>query len=140
MSTVLHQFTDAHAGAAEVTRILRTGGSWLIRGFLRDRSEIGYLAWFPGAERVTGAFPSSVEVVQLASDVGLVFLGAREVPSERNATLGDAAAWVRSMRSADTVLCALTDNEVAVGVDRLEANAAAPCPPNRLSLVAFRLA
>jgi ubiquinone/menaquinone biosynthesis C-methylase UbiE len=140
MSTVLHQLTDRPASAAEVARILRTGGRWLLRGFFPDRSEIGWLAWFPGAERATAAFPSSTEVIQLARNSGMVFVGAREVMEERNATLGDAASWSRSMRSADTLLCALTDEEVEAGVARMEADAAALCPPNRLSLVTFRLA
>jgi SAM-dependent methyltransferase len=140
MSTVFHQLADRLASAAEVARILRTDGRWLIRGFFRDRSEIGWLGRFPGADRAVAAFPSSNEAIEVANDVGLVLLGAKEVPSERDRTLGHAAAWIRSMRTADTMLCTLTDDDVEEGLASLESNAAAPCPPNRLSLLAFATA
>jgi hypothetical protein len=52
-------------------------------------------------------------------------------------TCGEAAGWVEQMRHADSMLTALTDDEVATGVRRLRATPHEPAVLN-LSLIVLR--
>ena len=138
MSAVFHQLTDRDQAISEVARVLGSGGAWLVRGFFSDRSRVGWLDWFPGADRAKATFPSVAETVDQAERRGFALVGAEEVASEGTATLAEAANWIRAMRSADTLLCALSDAEVAAGLAAMELDPEAVCPPNLLTLLAFR--
>jgi ubiquinone/menaquinone biosynthesis C-methylase UbiE len=138
MSTVFHQLTDGDQASTEVARVLHSEGVWLVRGFFSDRSRVGWLDWFPGADRAKATFPSAAEAVDGAERRGFVLAGAGEITSEGTATRADAAKWIRAMRSADTLLCALSDDEIAAGLAAMEVEPKAACPPNLLTLLVFR--
>jgi ubiquinone/menaquinone biosynthesis C-methylase UbiE len=118
MSTVLHHLTDRAMAAAEVRRVLDTRGVCLIRGFFADRSDNGWLSYFPGQERARATFPTVTEAAALFAQHGLALRHALAVTSDRNATLGEAAEWIRLMRSADSLLAAFTDEEIGLGSAR----------------------
>ena len=68
-------------------------------------------------------FPSIEDVAHLFSEVGFGLANVDEVrqPPTR---IEDVRAWITKMRHADTLLTALTDNEVATGLSVLDASGA----------------
>jgi len=135
MSTVLHHLADREATASETRRVLDPGGVCLVRGFFADRSDNGWLPHFPGQERARASFPAITDTAVLFAQHGLALRHVIGVTSDRNMTLGEAAEWIRLMRSADSLLAAFTDEEIEIGLRALDAHASQPCAPNTLELL-----
>jgi hypothetical protein len=93
---------------------------------MAKRNRSSYLAcWvqaLPGAERVRQSYPTVTSIAVMLAVAGLELIDTVEV-SETNpnwTSASQAAAWVRMMRNADSVLLSFSDEEIAVGLDRLE--------------------
>jgi hypothetical protein len=87
-------------------------------------------------------FPTVISIAALLAGAGLELVETVEVPepSHSRATAHQAAAWIRMMRNADSLLLAFSDEEIAAGLDRLESNPEDQVlGPVRLGLAAFRL-
>lgn len=140
LSTVVHHLADRHAAASEILRVLRPGGRLLVRNLLADAGTTSWLAELPGAERARRIFPTSSELAALLCSVGLEPVETVEVlERHRDRTAGAAAAWIRRMRHADSLLLAFRDEEIAAGLGRLEAYPAGyVLEPSRIPLVVFQ--
>ena len=142
LSTVLHHITDRNAWAAEAGRVLKRGG-WL---FVRNQfSELGKTPWsevLPGWERASEVFPRLSDVAELLAFHGLDLVDSLEVAeSSRNQSPQAVAGWIRRMRSADSLLLAFSDEEINVGLDRLESFPTGHVlEPLQVGLAIFRVA
>jgi len=122
LSTVVHHIGDLAAWGVETPRVLRVGGSLLIRNLFADLGDMGWMAEIPGAERVRQSYPTVTSIAEMLAVAGLELVDTVEV-SETNpnwSSASQAAAWIRMMRNADSVLLSFSDEEIAVGLDRLE--------------------
>lgn len=136
LSTAFHHFVDKAAAVAEVDRVLAPDGVVLIRTFLTARARQSYFRLFPGIEK---ALPLCPDVAWFSGWFGPAGFTVRHVehPRDVETTYGEAADWVERMRHADSMLTALTDDEVATGVRRLRATPDETAVLD-LSLVVFR--
>lgn len=121
LSTVLHHVTDRTAWAAETRRVLKPGG-WL---FVRNQfADLGTTPWsevLPGGGRARQIFPRVSEVAELLAPHGMELIDTAEVTEpSRDDTPQTVAAWIRRMRHADSLLLAFTDEEITIGLDRLD--------------------
>jgi len=137
LSTVIHHFKDRRAGVEELGRVVRSGGTVLVRGFFADRGEVGWLQFFPGADAARSRFPSTTAISALFSDCGFEPVGAVDVDGHLYETARAAASWARRMRHADTLLGAFSDEDFRQGVAALDASASDQALANRLTLLAF---
>jgi len=135
VSAALHHFTDQARAIAEFDRVLDDGGQVMIRTFLPERSGPTWLDSFPGRERAIARCIDLARLSGLLGAGGLVLCHIEELV-EQTRTFAEIAEWVERMRHADSLLTALTDDEVAEGVRRLRST-----PDERggigLSLVVF---
>jgi SAM-dependent methyltransferase len=120
LSTVLHHFNDQDASARELERVVVPGGVLLIRGLFSDAGQIGWLDSFPGADEVRARMPSVVGTVSMLERHGFRQIGLREVIGGERETAGESAAWVRMMRTADTLLASFSDEDFRAGLTNLE--------------------
>jgi SAM-dependent methyltransferase len=118
LSTTFHHFADKAAAVAEIDRVLAPGGVVLIRTFLTPRAQQSYFRLYPGIEK---AFRLCPDVAWFAGWFGPPGFRVDHVEDVRDVetTYGEAADWVEQMRHADSMLTALTDDEVATGVRRM---------------------
>lgn len=117
-------------------RVVVPGGHVMIRGFFPGTSTVGWLPFFPGAERATARFPSVGQVEQDFAEAGFSLVAVEEVagapePASRVRT------WVARMREADTLLSAFGDDEFEAGLAAL-ADAAERPLSGALHLVIFK--
>jgi SAM-dependent methyltransferase len=119
LSTVLHHFRDQDACASELGRVVVPGGVLLIRGLFSDAGQIGWLDSFPGDE-VRASMPSVAGTVSMFERYGFRQIGLREVIGGERETAGESAAWVRMMRTADTLLASFSDDDFRAGLANLE--------------------
>jgi ubiquinone/menaquinone biosynthesis C-methylase UbiE len=136
LSTTLHHFTDPTAAVAECSRVLADDGVVLIRTHVVDRTDLGWLRAFPGHERALARFHRLDDLEAVFAKQGWEVNAAVEVREGRH-TFAESAEWAERMRTADSVLMGLTDEEMAAGVATLRAE------PDRtvdleLTLVALR--
>jgi SAM-dependent methyltransferase len=136
VSAVLHH-VDVDAAARSIGLVLRPGGRALVRGFVPDRSTVPWLAYLPGAERASVRFPNSARIASAFGAAGLEEVGAVEVAEPQRHRARDAAEWITRMRSADSILTALTDAEITSGVTALVGAGDELLPPLALTLLAF---
>jgi SAM-dependent methyltransferase len=121
LSTVVHHIGDLAAWAAETRRVLRPGGWLLIRNLFADLGTTSWLPELPGAERARRGFPSVSDIADLVASVGLDLVDAVEVAELGHGRTAEAAAeWIRTMRAADSLLLAFTDDELTEGLARLD--------------------
>jgi len=146
VSTVLHHLDELDAAAAELGRVLRPGGTVLVRQAFPGRIDVTlYTRFFPGAgaflvaggglpgvERVSAAFAGAgfrVETLQQVAQVSAPSL---------------AAYRDKVRRRADTGLRLLPDDQFAAGLaalDRAVEAETAPAPVvDRLDLLVLRRA
>jgi len=138
VSTALHHFTDQARAIAELDRVLDDGGRVMVRTFLPERSGMRWFAAFPGRERAMARCIGLDPLSDLLGVAGFVLHHVGEV-TERTLRFVETADWVERMRHADSLLTALTDDEVDEGIRVLRAT-----PDERttaeLSLVVFERA
>ncbi|HWC37591.1 MAG TPA: methyltransferase domain-containing protein [Acidimicrobiales bacterium] len=121
LSTVVHHITDKPAWAAETVRVLKRGGWLFVRNEFADLGTTPWLEVLPGAARARQVFPSVSQVAELLAPHGLELIDAVEVTeSSRDHGPQAVAAWIRRMRHADSLLLAFTDEEITIGLDRLD--------------------
>jgi ubiquinone/menaquinone biosynthesis C-methylase UbiE len=140
LSTVIHHITDRPAWAAETGRVLKTGGRLFVRNQFADLGSTPWLGVLPGAERARRIFPHVSQVAELLAPHGLELVDATEVTeSSRDHSPQAVAAWMRKMRHADSLLLAFTDEEIAIGLDRLNGYPSQHrLGPLQVGLAAFR--
>jgi SAM-dependent methyltransferase len=137
LSTVLHHLRDRDACARELQRVLVPGGLVLVRGLFSDAGRIGWLDAFPGADEVRAMMPSVRGTEAMFERFGFHPVGLREVTGGERRTAGACAAWVRMMRTADTLLASFSDEDFLVGLARLERLPADRPMTNSLALLAL---
>lgn len=118
ISTAFHHFSDRQAGANECRRVLGRGGHLIIRAFVPGHTELAWLDLFPGSQKATARFPSLDTMNQVLGRAGFELVHERTV-EEGTQTYAERADFSERMRSADSILTALTDDEVAKGVAAL---------------------
>lgn len=140
LSTVIHHISDRHRWAAETGRILKRGGWLFIRNQFADLGTTPWAEELPGAARAQRIFPRLAEVADLLGPRGLESVAAVEVTeSSRDQSPQAVAAWIRRMRHADTLLLRFTDEEINVGLDRLDSYPPAHrLGPLQVGLAVFR--
>lgn len=137
MSAVYHHLDDKAAALTEQARVLTPEGTVLVRTLLRDRCTVPWLTYFsPRAQqRALARFPSIEELSDTFAARGLALAGILEV-KEGSRSASDAASWILQMRDRDSLLTAMTDDEIATAVSRLRVEAA-PLEVG-LTLLAFK--
>lgn len=135
VSTAFHHFADQHRAASELARILATDGRVMLRGVVRDRTLLSWLALFPGRDKALRRYPSQQQLESIFAGAGLHLVEIGEV-FESGRTGAEQANWVENMRDADSILTALSDDEIAVGV-RLLRRRGDDAMPVALTLAVF---
>ena len=136
ISAVLHHVADRGAAFAEVARVLRPRGRVLVRGLVPGASRVPWLDLVPGADRALARFPDLAALTTIATDAGLHPVAADVIVDGEPRAPADIAAWITGMRHADSLLTALTDDEIASGLAALR-RLGDPLDPVTLSLVTF---
>jgi ubiquinone/menaquinone biosynthesis C-methylase UbiE len=133
VSTALHHFADVHRAVSEFGRVLGRGGRVLVRTYVPDRTEIGWVAEFPGRAKWEARCHSEQQLTSMFRGHGFRLGDAREV-LEWTETYAESAAWVERMRDADSILTALSDEEIAEGLRNLRSR---PTKISRMELSLF---
>src|SRR5690606_2553527 len=120
----------------ECVRVLRDSGRLLVRTFLPGRTEITWMGAFPGRAKALTRFMDLDRLAAGLAPHGLAVDHGGEAFEEAWRFAG-SAEWVARMRHADSMLTALTDEEVAAGLRALRAEPDRQAR-NELSLVVFR--
>lgn len=118
ISTAFHHFTDPQTSAGECRRVLSRSGHLVIRGFVPGHTELAWLELFPGSEKAIARFPSIDTMNTSLGRVGFELVHERTV-EEGTQTYAQRADFSERMRSADSILTAMTDHEVAEGIAAL---------------------
>jgi SAM-dependent methyltransferase len=117
LSTVIHHIPDLRAAADEVRRVIRPGGTVLIRSGFPGRSEgVTLFRFFPEAVRVVDSYPSVADIAEAFS--GFTVTALEPVRQVTASSLREAAASLR--REAHTPLQLMTDEDYAAGLARLQ--------------------
>ena len=133
ISTALHHFGDIHRAVAEVQRVLSPTGRVLVRTYASGRTEISWANEFPGRAKWQARFHSERELGALFDTHGFDLVDVRDV-LEWTESYADSARWVAGMRHADSLLTALSDEEIAAGLDVLRSH---PSKVGRMELTLF---
>lgn len=133
ISTALHHVADTNRAVDEIGRVLKPSGRVLVRTYVPGRTEITWVQEFPGRSKWEARFHSADELVALFAAHGLRLVEACDV-LEATETYDASAAWISRMRNADSLLTALSDGEVAAGLDALRSR---PTKVGRLELSLF---
>ena len=115
VSAAVHQFDDLGSAAAELRRVVRDGGHVLVRGFFADVPVSGAFAAFPGIARSAAGFPSTATVVAAFEGAGFIGRGTVDVVEPWRFELASWEQRLGSVRATDSLLRALTDEEVDAG-------------------------
>lgn len=143
LSLVLHHLPDLEAVAREVRRVLRAGGPVLIRQGFPDRplDGIEMIRWFPETARVVERYPTLAATTDAFAAAGLRLESIESVEETGAGGLRELLADANTLRTADTTLRTLTDEEFRRGKERLRKAIAAGSTEsrsNRLDLAVFR--
>ncbi|MEU4689094.1 class I SAM-dependent methyltransferase [Actinoplanes sp. NPDC023714] len=139
LSTVIHHLPDLAVAAREIRRVLKPGGSVLIRSVFAGRHEgISLFRWFPEAVAVVSRYPSVEDVAAAFGAAGLGVVSCEGVPQVTAPSLAAAVEGLR--REAHTPLLLIGDSEYAAGIERMVAAAAVESGPvvDSLDLVVLR--
>lgn len=130
VSTAMHHFADFHLAVEEFARVLRGGGRVLLRTYLPGRTEVTWVDAFPGRVKWEARFHTEAELVTLFSAHGFALTEVSDV-FEWSESFSASAQWVERMRNADSMLTALSDEEIARGLGALRSE---PARVGRLEL------
>jgi ubiquinone/menaquinone biosynthesis C-methylase UbiE len=133
VSTALHHFADVDQAAREFARVLAPDGRVLVRTLAPGRSEITWVDQFPGRAKWEARCYTEPQLVEILGPHGFDLVDAVEV-LEGTESFAKSADWVERMRHADSMLTALSDAEVAEGLNRLRST---PTRMGRLELSLF---
>jgi SAM-dependent methyltransferase len=133
ISTALHHFGDIHRAVAEVHRVLSASGRVFVRTYASGRTEVTWLDGFPGRAKWQARFHSERELCALFDAHGFDLVDVQDV-LEWTETYADSARWAASMRHADSMLTALSDEEMDAGLDVLRSH---PSKVGRIELTLF---
>lgn len=136
VSAVIHHVAHRPAAFAEIARVLRPGGRLLLRGYMPNLSRVPWLEYFPGAERAAARFPTLQSLEADASELETIDVTC--VDDIERVRPSEAISWIRAMRNADTLLTALTDEEVESGLEALNSLPDLPLSPATLTLLTMQ--
>lgn len=121
LSLVIHHVRDLGAAAREIRRVLRPGAPVLIRqGFPdRDLDGIEMIRWFPETAKLVATYPTLTETCAAFEMAGFHRESVEQVCDVRPEPLADFLAQADTLRTADTTLRALTEDEFERGKERL---------------------
>ena len=120
VSTALHHFADVHQAVRELARVLGPGRRVLVRTYAPGRTEITWLDELPGRAKWEARCHTERQLIEIFRPHGFDLIDAREV-LEGTESYSKSADWVERMRDADSMLTALSDQEIAEGVRKLRA-------------------
>jgi ubiquinone/menaquinone biosynthesis C-methylase UbiE len=120
VSTALHHFADVHQAVRELARVLGPGRRVLVRTYAPGRTEITWLDELPGRAKWEARCHTERQLIKIFRPHGFDLIDAREV-LEGTESYSKSADWVERMRDADSMLTALSDQEIAEGVRKLRA-------------------
>ena len=121
VSTALHHFADADGAVAEFFRVLRGGGRVLVRTYVPGRTKVSFAEEFPGRSKGLRRFHDEHQLVAMFAGRGFRLVDVTEV-LEWTESYAASADWVSMMRHADSMLTALSDDEIATGLDVLRSD------------------
>jgi hypothetical protein len=98
--------------------VVAPGGRLFIRGFFAGLSRVGWLSFFPGADRAVARFPTVEDIAGLLDAAGFSLVAVEEAP-EPATPVPIVSEWLIKMRHADSLLTALTDQEFGAGLAAL---------------------
>lgn len=117
LSTVIHQFPDMQAAAAELRRVLVDSGPvWIRNTFVGRHDEIELFHHFPGAERWAASWPRVDDVVATFESVGFGLASLQRVREPWVGTYDEFLDVLPMMRHTDSALAGLSDAEWEAGV------------------------
>lgn len=138
LSAVIHLLDDLPRCVAEIRRVLAADGTVLVRGLFADLGKPAWLELVPGSERALAAFPAVATVRAEFARHGLQLSGTHTVEDSGPFTIGRAAERIRQLRHADTLLRQFTDEELASGLEAMDAlDLSQSLQPSALGLLAF---
>jgi SAM-dependent methyltransferase len=118
LSAVIHHIADRPACARELRRVVSPGGRLFIRGFFAGLSQVGWLRFFPGADRAVDRFPTIDDIDELFSAAGFSLVVVEEA-LEPATPVPIVIEWLIKMRNVDSLLTALSDAEFDAGLASL---------------------
>lgn len=129
MFFVWHHISDLPTAAREIARVLRPGGRLLIAGSFSERLHPrGYYHYMPTSRRIEAQlFPALSWTQRVLDTAGMITLGLDEIDHEVAESL--AAYSARLAQHAISTFEYLTEDEIAEGLRRLAADAAAETSP-----------
>ncbi|HSS08308.1 MAG TPA: class I SAM-dependent methyltransferase [Acidimicrobiales bacterium] len=141
-SQIIHHVEDLLGCAEDLRRVLRPGGTLLLRGVFAATAEgIPWARYFPAAVRtVTSVYPTLERITDVFAASGLRRQDHEVVVQIVAASLGELYERVRLR--ADSTLEMLPDDEFALGLARMAAEARTETSPTPVAepveLVVFR--
>ena len=143
LSLVIHHVPDLAAAAREIRRVLRPGAPVLLRQGFPDRNLDGIemIRWFPETAKLVATYPTLAETCAAFETAGFHRDSGGQVCDIRPEPLAEFLAQVDTLRTADTTLRNLTEDEFQRGKERLRrAVERGDTEPrvNRLDLVVLR--
>jgi ubiquinone/menaquinone biosynthesis C-methylase UbiE len=130
LSTVIHHIPDLKAAAHEIRRILRPAGSVLIRGVFAGRGDrITIVRCFPEAARTIDTYPSVEQACRAFADAGFAPTALEPVPQTDPTGLPGLLDRLDALRTADTLMRGLTEQEFTRGRERLRRAASVSTNP-----------
>lgn len=122
ISTAFHHFAQPTVAVSECRRVLSESGTIVVRGFVPGHSSFRWLTFFPGFEKAVDRFPSLTIMEDLFAEAGFHLVRSALV-QEGEQTWAERAAFSDRMLHSDSILTALSDEEVDAGVAALRAQA-----------------
>jgi ubiquinone/menaquinone biosynthesis C-methylase UbiE len=121
LSLVIHHIPDLAAAAREIRRVLRPGAPVLLRqGFPdSDLSGIEMVRWFPETAKLVATYPTLAETCSAFAAAGFRRETVEPVCDIRPEPLAEFLAQADTLRTADTTLRNLTEDEFQRGKERL---------------------
>jgi SAM-dependent methyltransferase len=130
VSTALHHFADVQQAVGEFARVLGRGGRVLVRTYVPGRTEMSWVAEFPGRAKWEARCHTEQQLTGIFGEHGFDLADARDV-LEWTESYAESAAWVERMRDADSILTALSNEDIAQGLQNLRST---PAKIGRLEL------